>query len=127
MRSRYRIPTEFGYYSSYLRSAGYYCMNPGKTDYNIAGNDQASWDKGKSWSDAPPGKPWMLVLNNFTTHESALHGSKVHPEYLQEPFTLPPYHPDTPEIRSNWVEYYHDVTKMDGEVGKILDGLAAAG
>ncbi|HXX93643.1 MAG TPA: sulfatase, partial [Planctomycetota bacterium] len=127
MRSRYRIPAEFDFYSSSLRRAGYYCMNPGKTDYNIAGHDAAAWDPGKSWSDAPADKPWMLVLNLFTTHESALHGSKVHPEFLKEPFTLPPYHPDTPEIRSNWVEYYHDVTKMDGEVGSVLDRLAAAG
>lgn len=127
MRSRYRIPAEFGFYCTYLRNAGYFCMNPGKTDYNIAGNDQAPWDKGKNWSDAPADKPWMLVLNIFTTHESILHGTKVHPEFLKEPFALPPYHPDTPEIRSNWVDYYHDVTKMDGEVGAILDRLAAAG
>jgi hypothetical protein len=71
----------------------------------------------------------MLVLNSMITHESCLHGSVVHPEYLKEPFTLPPYHPDTPEIRSNWVEYYHDMTKMDAWVGSILsrlqqDGLA---
>jgi N-sulfoglucosamine sulfohydrolase len=127
MRSRYRIPAELGFYSASLRQAGYTCLNPGKTDYNIAGDDTATWDKGKTWSDAPPGKPWMLVLNIFTTHESVLHGSKVHPEFLKEPFTLPPYHPDTPEIRSNWVEYYRDVTKMDGEVGQVLDRLAAAG
>jgi len=127
MRSRYKVPAEFGFYCTYLRQAGYHCMNPGKTDYNIAGDDTAPWDKGKTWSDAPSGKPWMLVLNIFTTHESALHGSTVHPEFLKEPFTLPPYHPDTPEIRSNWVEYYHDVTKMDGEVGGILDRLTAAG
>jgi arylsulfatase A-like enzyme len=127
MRSRYRIPADLGYYCSYLRDAGYYCMNPGKTDYNIAGNDLKTWDKGKTWSDAPPGKPWMLVLNNFTTHESALHGSTVHPEFLKEPFTLPPYHPDTPEMRSNWIEYYRDMTKMDGEMGEILDRLGSAG
>ncbi|HVR83153.1 MAG TPA: sulfatase-like hydrolase/transferase [Planctomycetota bacterium] len=127
MRSRYRVPAEIGYYCTYLRNAGYYCMNPGKTDYNIAGTDLEPWQKGKTWSDAPPGKPWMLVLNNFTTHESALHGSTVHPEFLKEPFPLPPYHPDTPEIRSNWVEYYRDMTKMDGEMGEILDRLSAAG
>jgi arylsulfatase A-like enzyme len=127
MRSRYGIPTEFGFYSSYLRRAGYFCMNPGKTDYNIAGDDRATWDKGKTWSDAPVDTPWMLVLNLYTTHESSLHGSTVHPEYLKESFPLPPYHPDTPEIRSNWVEYYQKVTKMDGEVGEILDRLAAAG
>jgi arylsulfatase A-like enzyme len=127
MRSRYPIPSGIGFLPDYLRKAGYTCMNPGKTDYNIAGDDRSHWDKGKSWTDAAPDKPWMLVFNIFTTHESALHKSIVHPEYLKEPFTLPPYHPDTPEIRSNWVEYYHDVTKMDGEVGEILDQLEASG
>lgn len=129
MRSRYRIPEDVAFYSTYMKQAGYYCMNPGKTDYNIARPDRATWDKGKNWRDAPPGKPWMLVLNSMITHESCLHGSVVHPEYLKEPFMLPPYHPDTPEIRSNWVEYYHDITKMDAWVGSILekpqaDGLA---
>jgi N-sulfoglucosamine sulfohydrolase len=129
MRSRYPIPPSVKFFNELLRDAGYYCMNPDKTDYNIRGDDKARWDKGKSWRDAPRGKPWMLVINNNTTHESCLHGSRVHPEYLKEPFTLPPYHPDTPEIRSNWVEYYHQITKMDAQMGAVLsrlerDGLA---
>ena len=127
MRSRYPVPAEFRFYSSYLKDAGYFCMNPAKTDYNIAGDDRQSWDKGKSWKDAPSGKPWMLVINSMTTHESCLHGSVVHEEYLKEPFTLPPYHPDTLEIRSNWVEYYHKMTKMDAEFGAILDKLQKDG
>ncbi len=127
MRSRYPIPSDFAFYCTYLKQAGYYCMNPGKTDYNIAGNDKQHWDKGSSWKDAPTGKPWMLVINTATTHESCLHGSKVHPEFLKEPITLPPYHPDTPEIRSNWVEYYHDITKMDAEYGAIIDKLKKDG
>ncbi len=127
MRSRYPIPKEFGFYCTYLKQAGYYCMNPGKTDYNIQGNDKAPWDKGGAWSAAPAGKPWMLVINNATTHESCLHGSTVHPEFLKEPVELPAYHPDTPEIRSNWVEYYHKITKMDAEYGAIIDKLQKAG
>jgi N-sulfoglucosamine sulfohydrolase len=127
MRSRYPIPANVKFFSQYLRDAGYTCMNPGKTDYNIRGDDKAAWDGGKSWRDAPAGKPWVLVLNSMITHESSLHGSVVHPEYLKEPFALPPYHPDTPEIRSNWVEYYHDVTKMDAWVGGLLDRLERDG
>src|SRR5207253_1380643 len=42
-------------------------------------------------------------------------------------FTIPPYHPDTPEIRSNWVEYYRDITKMDGELARVLDRLDKEG
>lgn len=127
MRSRYPIPHEFTFYCTELRKAGYYCMNPGKTDYNIQGNDKKPWDKGKSWKDAPPGKPWMLVINSMTTHESCLHNTKVVDEYVKTPFPVPPYHPDTPIIHSNWVEYYHDITKMDAEYGKVLNKLAADG
>jgi arylsulfatase A-like enzyme len=127
MRSRYPIPHEFTFYCQEMRKAGYYCMNPGKTDYNIAGNDKKPWNKGKSWRDAPAGKPWMLVLNTSTTHESCLHGTKVVDEYVKTPFPVPPYQPDTPAIHSNWVEYYHDMTKMDAEYGKIIDELAADG
>src|SRR5205085_7636573 len=36
-------------------------------------------------------------------------------------------HPDTPEIRSNWVEYYHKITKMDGELAAMLDKLQKDG
>jgi arylsulfatase A-like enzyme len=127
MRSRYPVPKDFEFYCKSMRDAGYYCMNPGKTDYNIQGNDKRPWDKGKSWTDAPAGKPWMLVINSGITHESCLIGSKVHEEYVKTPFKLPPYHPDTPEIHSNWVEYEHDMTKMDAAYGKILDKLQADG
>ncbi len=127
MRSRYPIPREFTFSCQEMRKAGYYCMNPGKTDYNIAGNDKRAWDKGKSWRDAPAGKPWMLVINSGITHESCLIGSKIVDEYVKTPFPVPPYQPDTPAIHSNWVEYYHDMTKMDAEYGKVLDELAADG
>lgn len=127
MRSRYPIQRGFTFYCQEMRGAGYYCMNPGKTDYNIAGRDKRPWDKGKSWRDAPAGKPWMLVLNSGTTHESCLHKSTLVDEYARTPFPVPPYQPDTPVIHSNWVEYYHDITKMDAEFGRVLDRLAADG
>jgi hypothetical protein len=69
----------------------------------------------------------MLVLNTSITHESCLHNTKVVDEYVKTPFPVPPYQPDTPAIHCKWVEYYHDMTKMDAEYGKVLDELAADG
>jgi hypothetical protein len=69
----------------------------------------------------------MLVLNCMLTHESNLNGSAVRPEFLKEPFNLPPYHPDTPDIRSDWVRYYRNVTRMDVWVGTVLDQLEKDG
>jgi arylsulfatase A-like enzyme len=127
MRSHYRIPHNVQFYPTILRRAGYFCMNPGKTDYNVARMEHTAWDHGTGWKDAPPGKPWVLVLNSMITHERCLYGSVVHPEYLKAPSTLPSYFPDTPEIRSDWVEYHHDMTKMDGWVGQVLDQLQKDG
>lgn len=127
MRSHNRIHRAIQFYPSVLRRAGYFCMNPGKTDYNVARPEHAAWDHGHSWKDAPSGKPWMLVLNSMITHERCLYYSVVHPEFLKAPITLPAYLPDTPEIRSNAVEYRQDVTKMDLWIGKVLDQLQQDG
>ena len=129
MRSHYRIPDDVQFYPTYMERAGYFCMNPGKTDYNAARSEHRAWNHGSSWRNAPHGKPWMLVLNSMITQERCLYASKAQPAFLKVPFNLPSYQPDTPEIRSNWVEYYHDVTKMDDWVGEVLaqlqkDGLA---
>jgi uncharacterized sulfatase len=42
---------------------------------------------------------------------------------------VPAYHPDTPEVRQDWAQYYDTVTAADADAGKILkqldeDGLA---
>jgi arylsulfatase A-like enzyme len=129
MRSTNRIAEQIRLFPQYLRQSGYYTSNNSKTDYNFQPYPEGGWNeinKGH-WRNREPGQPFFSVFNIGTSHESSLHGSKVVPEYLEEPFTLPPYHPDVPEIRSNWVEYYRILTKMDAQVGQILDQLAADG
>ncbi|WP_373512024.1 sulfatase-like hydrolase/transferase, partial [Persicitalea sp.] len=41
--------------------------------------------------------------------------------------TLPPYHPDTPEMRHDWAQYYDKVEDMDTFVGKVLADLEKSG
>jgi len=132
MRSSNRIPTgTIKLFPAYLREAGYFTSNRSKTDYNLSPVEKDAWNQigGGHWRNRDSGQPFFSVFNIGTSHESSLHGSKVEPEYLKEDFQLPPYHPDTPEIRSNWVQYYRIITKMDAQVGEILadlerDGLA---
>lgn len=129
MRSTNRIPDQIRLFPQYLREAGYFTSNNSKTDYNFQPFPEGGWNqiaKGH-WRNRQPGQPFFSVFNIGTSHESSLHGSKVVPEYLEENFTLPPYHPDVPEIRSNWVQYYRIITKMDAQVGQILADLAADG
>jgi len=36
---------------------------------------------------------------------------------------LPAYHPDTPEVRRDWAQYYDNITPMDAQAGRILKEL----
>ena len=129
MRSGNRVPDHVALFPHYLREAGYYCSNRSKTDYNLSPIPRDAWDqitKGH-YKNRKPGQPFFAVFNLTVSHESSLHGSKVEPEYLAADFRLPPYHPDTPEVRSNWVQYYQVISRLDEQVGNILSELDEAG
>ena len=82
----------------------------------------------KAYNSRKSGQPFFCIFNLGVSHESSLHQVKpVVSEYLEADFKLPPYHPDTPEIRSNWVNYYKIITKLDTQIGKILADLEEAG
>jgi len=130
-RSKVSIPSTFKLYPENLRAAGYYCTNNSKTDYNVA-------DYGKVWDDTskkahfknrPEGMPFFAIFNLLTTHESkvAPKPGKTTFRIPPEKMPLPPFHPDTPEIRRDWANYYDQMTLMDGEVGAILTELEKAG
>jgi len=129
MRSRNRVPQQITLFPYFLRKAGYFCSNRSKTDYNRTPVPKDGWDQISNghYKNRKPGQPFFAVFNIGTSHESSLHNKSVKPEYLKAKFTLPPHHPDTPEIRSNWVEYYHIITRMDEQVGRILDEVERNG
>jgi hypothetical protein len=85
MRSQYQIPQDVRPFTQYLREAGYYCTNPGKkTDFNFCNwQPRKTYDGQGDWSGRKSGQPFFCVYNFMTTHESCLHGSLVHEEYLK--------------------------------------------
>ena len=46
---------------------------------------------------------------------------------IQRRYTLPPYHPDTPEMRHDWAQYYDKIEDLDGQVAEILQELEDLG
>ncbi len=130
MRSANPIPADFKFFTQCLRESGYYCSNRRKEDYNTIKPDGA-WDDSSreaTWKNRAPGQPFFSVFNHTVSHESCLH--RIEPT-VHDPakVTLPPYHPDTPEIRRDWAQYYDKVTALDRQVGELLaeldrDGLA---
>ena len=141
MRSRYPIPKKYKPYVSHLRKAGYYCVNRSKTDYNFKGDDKSYWDEcsGKAhWKNRAEGQPFFAIFNSGISHESSLFAKKTEgyrrdglipekPSRDPASVALPPFLPDTPEIRQDWVTYMDIVTAMDNQIGQWLDELEEAG
>ncbi|MEO1614949.1 MAG: sulfatase-like hydrolase/transferase [Planctomycetota bacterium] len=137
MRSRYPVPDHFRTYPSFLRDAGYYCVNRSKTDYNFQTNDKSHWDESSPkahWKNRGKDQPFFAVFNTTISHESSLFKNKtdgfrkrgVIPEVpSRDPASveLPPHYPDTPEIRQDWVNYMDIVTAMDKQIGQWLQEL----
>ena len=130
MRSQVVRPAWHRMFTEYLRDAGYYCTNNSKTDYNL------EWDKTTVWDDSsktahyrkrPAGPPFFAVFNQTITHESNIRNENPEPRHDPARVTLPPYHPDTPEVRKDWAQYYDRLTQMDRWFQKQLDALEAAG
>lgn len=130
-RSRVAIPESFKLYPEHFRAAGYHCSNNSKTDYNVA-NARKPWDESSPrahFKNRAPGQPFFAVFNFTTSHESqvAPKAGKSSFRVPPEKIVLPPYHPDTPDIRRDWANYYDQMTLMDEQVGKLLAELEQAG
>ncbi|MBL9202147.1 MAG: sulfatase [Opitutaceae bacterium] len=130
MRSNVPMPAWLRYFPAYLRDAGYYTTNNAKTDYNAAVLD-GTWDANSNqahYKNRKPGQPFFAIFNNNTSHESSLH--KRFPITTDTAkVRLPPYLPDTPEVRKDIAQYYDRVSEGDRQLGEVLaqlekDGLA---
>ncbi len=127
MRSGYPLSGKVRMFPKYLREAGYYCTNNSKEDYNTIKQD-AVWDESSSkahYRNRKPGQPFFHIKNIGISHESSIHKSIPTNELTHRPedMILPPYHPDTEEMRHDWAQYYDKISAMDEAVGKILKEL----
>jgi len=135
MRAQGKIPSWLRGFPAYLREAGYFTTNNSKTDYTSPIDIKDAWNQsGKigHWRNRPdPKQPFFAVFNHEVTHESCLFPEKELP--LDFPpmdpakVHIPPYQPDTPEIRADWARYYNHMTLMDEQIAAKLRDLAADG
>ena len=133
MRSYYPLSDLVKMFPYYLRKAGYYCTNNSKEDYNTVKPDSV-WDESSNkahYRNREPGQPFFHVRNTNLSHEHKIHTSIPDEELMHRPedMVLPPYHPDTKEMRHDWAQYYDKITEMDAFMGNVLqeledDGLA---
>lgn len=130
MRSMVPLPRDVTMFPQELAKAGYHCSNNAKEDYSVE-------KPGKVWHESSarahyrnraPGQPFFAVFNDTITHESQIRNAHA---ITRSPasVTLPPYWPDTPEVRRDWCQYLDRIEEMDARAGKRLaeleqDGLA---
>jgi len=129
MRSMTELPSFMKMFPVYLREAGYYCTNNVKEDYNLEKTGQV-WDESSNkahWRNRKPGQPFFAVFNYTTTHESQIRKRPHAAVHDPAKVRVPAYHPDAPEVRQDWAQYYDKITEMDAQVGKALQELEQAG
>lgn len=129
MRSIVPLPDDVTLFPALLRRLGYYCTNKVKEDYNLI-TDGMTWDMSSAkahFKNRKPNQPFFAVFNFEITHESQIR-KRPH-KLVHDPAgaPVPPYHPDTPEVRHDWAQYYDNITTMDELVGQLLAELAVAG
>ncbi|HPP54793.1 MAG TPA: sulfatase, partial [Thermoguttaceae bacterium] len=129
MRSEVRMPDWMKMYPQFLRAEGYYCTNNSKEDYNLV-KPPGVWDQSSPkahWKNRRPGQPFFAVFNLTITHESQIRNRPHTLQHDPAKAPVPPYHPDTPEVRHDWAQYYDRITQMDAQAGQILQELEEAG
>lgn len=131
MRSMVPMPGWFRMFPQFLRDAGYYCTNNSKEDYNLVKPGEV-WDESSRkahWKNRPSDKPFFAVFNFQITHESQIRNRIEDLNRIHDPgeVRVPAYHPDTPEVRRDWAQYYDRITMMDRECGNALQEIVSAG
>lgn len=131
MRSMAQLPADFKMYPEFLKELGYYCTNNSKEDYNLK-KPADLWNEGGRkghWKNRPEGAPFFAIFNHTISHESQIRNAIPAEAKIHDPAgaRVPAYHPDTPEVRRDWAQYYDRITMMDKLVGANIKELEEAG
>jgi len=119
-------------FTEYMRTAGYYCTNNSKTDYQFAQDPVPAsiWDecsRNAHYKYRPDkNQPFFAVFNHTGTHESQcwdITNVKTDPASV----TVPPYYPDNQITRLNLAKMYDNIARLDSVVGVLLTELEREG
>lgn len=76
--------------------------------------------------ERPDDQPFFLWLAAIDPHRPYTKGI-IENSHTLEDVVLPPYFPDTQEVRKDFVHYYNEITRLDNYVGRVVAELDAQG
>ncbi len=129
------LPKKFAVYPDLLEQAGYVVglarKGWGPGNFGAGGRTRnPAGPSGKGFKEflqsVPPGRPFCFWLGSSDPHRPYEKGAGVAEGMNPADVVVPAYLPDTPEIRSDILDYYTEVQRFDREVGEHLQALAAA-
>ena len=139
MRSEVTLPPDLRCFPAYLRDAGYYCINPGKTDYNFKA-PAGTWDSLEAtaaWSDRKAGQPFLAVYNLAETHQGPSQRQSTADRQREalpkdivvtpDEVSVPGYYPDTPGVRQQLANVYNNIAHADQLTATRLNKLREDG
>lgn len=124
-------PAETKMFTEFLRTAGYYCTNNAKEDYQFR-KTMTAWDESSKqahWRNRAKGQPFFAVFNFEVTHESQIWAKANDSLWVDKDINvpIPPYLPDTEVGVTDVRRMYSNIVEMDAKVSKVLDQLKADG
>lgn len=130
------LQKKYDTYPDLLEAAGYHIglMRKGWGPGSLEGSGRTRNPAGPDYKDfetflksVPDGKPFCFWYGSRDPHRAYVKGSGVKSGMNPADVFVPPYLPDTPEVRSDICDYYFAVQRYDRDVGAMLDLLAKAG
>jgi arylsulfatase A-like enzyme len=130
------LPSRFEVYPDLLEAAGYVVghtrkgwgpgnFQAGGRTRNPAGPQFPNFDE--FYRQAPKDKPFCFWFGSNDPHRPYEKGTGAQSGMKIENVVVPAFLPDTPEVRSDILDYYYEVERVDREAGAIITALERAG
>ena len=126
------LPAKFVTYPDLLEAAGYHVgftrkgWGPGSLEAGGRTRNPAGprYEDFESFYEASPSEsPFCFWFGSTDPHRAYEKGSGLASGLNLEEVTVPPFLPDTPEVRSDILDYYFEIERFDRELGEIISYL----
>jgi arylsulfatase A-like enzyme len=130
------LQSKFPVYPDLLEAAGYVVGQAGKgwAPGSLEGSGRTRNPAGPGFKgfgeflqDLPPDRPFCFWFGSHFPHRAYEEGSGAKSGMKIEDVDVPPFLPDKPAVRSDFLDYYHEVQQFDAEVGDLLRLLNKSG